>query len=639
MQTYSHVDLHSAEFNERFFFDGELGAIHDETGTTFRLWAPTAQSVELILHTGPAIGSYLMTRGDRGQWELFISGDSELVEYTYQLTFPDGKRVESVDPYARSVTANGERGVVINVDKLLGQAHRLPSFEHASDAIIYEAHVRDLTISPENGITHKGKFLGLAESGTRTSHGNPSGLDYLSGLGITHVQLLPVFDFGSVDEVGDLSFDSQYNWGYDPVHYNVPEGSYATDPINPVSRVVEFKQMVDALHSKGLRVIMDVVYNHVYETENSPLQRTVPGYYFRMDADGNFHNATGCGNETASEQLMMRKYIVDSVVYWAKTFGLDGFRFDLMGIHDVETMNAVRAALDDIDPGIIVIGEGWAMGNHPEGILGAHQGNGHLMPRVGMFNDFYRDIIKGSNFTASDPGFVSGCAGAMDCAQSSAGALFDALLGAPANRGYLEAAQSVIYNEAHDNWTMFDKLRGTRTLVWASDDDIAKRHTLATSLQYVGRGILFLHAGQEFLRTKYGDENSYRSPDSINCFDYDRAATYANETKFVRDLNRFRRKYQWMRESDYEQIKSSSHLVHAEGLHLSFRVTDGFGKNRDAIVLVNANCNHWSHPVTAGKYRVHINDGSVSDEPVDISLSHEFVVPPLRLVVLEQISA
>ncbi len=640
MRTYSHAELHSPGFNQQFFFDGRLGAFFDGHETIFRLWAPTAQWVSVILHSGPLQGALNMSRGDRGQWEVTVPQILDGVEYTYQLKFPDGHEVEAVDPYARAVTANGERGVVVDVDTLLGPANRLPSFgtNNATSAIIYEAHVRDLTIAPNNGITHKGKFLGLAESGTRTDEGNLSGLDYLASLGITHVQLLPVFDFGSVDETGDLSFGAQYNWGYDPIHYNVPEGSYATDPYDAKLRLREFRELIDALHRKGIRVIMDVVYNHVYDTALSPLEQTVPGYYFRMTEDGQFHNGTGCGNETASEQLMMRKFIIESVVYWTKTFGLDGFRFDLMGIHDVVTINAVRKALDEIDPSIIIIGEGWEMGNHPEGVLGANQTNSHLVPRVGMFNDYFRDIIKGSNFTAHLPGFVSGCVEWHDCVQSSASALYDALLGTPANRGYLEAAQSVIYNEAHDNWTMYDKLRGTHTLQWASDADIVRRHELGTSLQYVGRGIIFIHAGQEFLRTKNGDENSYKSSDHINAFDYDRAAYYRNQVDFVRGLNGFRKRYAWLRESDYDVIKANSRLIVAEGLRLSFRVENGFGLRRDALVLINADYHHWVHPVAHGDYRVHINDGVVNPTPSIINLSHEFVVPPLRLVVLEHLT-
>lgn len=641
MPRYTIGELHSPEFNNRYFFDGTLGALHAVDGTTFRLWAPTAWRVVLNVHSGPAAGTYPMTpdQPHPGVWECRLPGDQDGAEYTYTLVFEaGGSGTESVDPYARAVTANGQRGVVVNVDKLLGQATRMPSFGSASDAIIYELHIRDLTIGPENGITHKGKFLGLTEAGTRTAAGNLSGLDYIASLGVTHVQLLPVFDFGSVDETGDLRFGAQYNWGYDPVHYNVPEGSYATDPTDPTSRIQEFRQLVDAFHARGIRVIMDVVYNHVYDAADSPLERTVPGYYFRMRPDGGFYNGTACGNETASEQLMMRKFIVDSITYWATTFGLDGFRFDLMGIHDVDTMNAVRAAVDDIDPGIILLGEGWDLGHHPDGVVPAHHGNSRLMPGVSSFNDFYRDIIKGSNFILSDPGFVSGCVGSYDCVQSNAGALYDALLGTPTNRQFASAAQSVLYNEAHDNWTMFDKLRGTYTLMWAREPDIAKRHILATGTQYIGRGVVFIHAGQEFLRTKNGVENSYRSPDSVNVFDYDRAGRFANEVRYFKDLNAFRKTWPWLRESDYEVIKASAQLITAKGLHLSYRVAGAFGTGRDALVMINANYSSWHHSLPAGTYKVHINDGVVHSDPKAQEINKKLVVPPLRLAVVEHIN-
>ncbi|APT93270.1 hypothetical protein CPHO_10610 [Corynebacterium phocae] len=594
-------------------FDGELGAIYTPEATTFRLWAPTAQEVILQL----AGKKYPLVKGGEGQWETSVEGDMHLAEYTYQLTFSDGRTTTAVDPYARSVTANGRCGVVIGIDRVIGPAERMPSFGPPTDAIIYEAHVRDLTISANNGISNKGKFLGLTEPGTRTDKGNLSGLDYLANLGCTHVQLLPVYDFGSVDETGDLSFDAQYNWGYDPVNYNAPEGSYSTDPSDPAARIREFKALVDALHSRGLRVVMDVVYNHVYDAASHCFENTVPGYFFRTDSRGRLHNATGCGNETASEKSMMRKFIVDSVVYWATTFGLDGFRFDLMGIHDVETMNAVRQALDAIDPGIVVIGEGWEMGNHPGGVQGAHQGNAALMPGIAMFNDYYRDSLKGDNFLLSNPGFVSGSK-SLD-----ANRLHNAMN--PPN-----PSQSVIYNEAHDNWTMFDKLRGTKGLRRATIAEISKRHTLATFTQYFTPGILFLHAGQEFLRTKKGEENSYNSPDSINAFDYDRAQRFDYEVALVGNLNVLRKKYPWTREAGWPR-----EVVFAQGQRLSFRVQNAFGPNRHALVLINGDKSHWAHPVEAGNYRVHVNNRTVFHDPETIRLDFEFVVAPLEATVLE----
>ncbi|MCS4531582.1 type I pullulanase [Corynebacterium sp. ES2794-CONJ1] len=594
-------------------YDGQLGALYTPSATTFRLWAPTAATVTLYLRSE----AYPMTQGDHGEWETICHGDFHGAEYHFGLSFPNGTTTTSVDPYARSVTINGKRGVVVDVDTLLGPAQRLDSFTDPRTAIIYEAHIRDLTIGPNNGITHKGAFLGLSEAGTRTTRGNLSGLDYLSSLGVTHIQLLPIFDFGSVDEAGDLSYNAQYNWGYDPENYNAPEGSYATIPGDPLLRLTELKKLIDALHARGLRVIMDVVYNHVYEAERHPFELTVPGYYFRTTSEGAFCNATGCGNETASERSMMRKYIVDSVLYWARTFGLDGFRFDLMGIHDVDTMNAVRRALDTVDEGIIIIGEGWEMGNHSQGVRGAHQGNAALMPGVGMFNDFYRDVVKGSNFIRTGSGFISGASG------DDARKLFDAL-------NPLDPSHSVVYNEAHDNWTMYDKLRGTTGLEQAPEEEIAQRHTLATLTQYLARGMVFLHAGQEFLRTKGGDENSYKSPDSVNEFDYDRAQLFAKEAGFVRHLNTFRKKYSWTYDPQYLM-----ELMSAEGRRLSYRVNDAFGPGRHAIVMLNGENRHWLHPVTSGAYRVHINQGVVFHNPAPINLSHEYVVGPLSGTVLE----
>lgn len=620
-------------------YEGPLGAVVADEVTRFHVWAPNAESVQLLVFNGEggtqeALG---MTRGDRGEWSVELAGNHEGLEYLYRV---DGR--EAVDPYARAVTANGLRSVAIDVDKLLGTATRLDSVGDPGNAIIYEAHVRDLTIAPGNGIAHKGKFLGLAEEGRRTARGNLSGLDYIASLGITHLQLLPIFDFGSVDELGDLAFDAQYNWGYDPNNYNVPEGSYSTDPRDPYARLRELRQLVDACHARGLRVIMDVVYNHVYDARTNPFELIEPGYYFRKDAWGDFYDATVCGNETASERPMMRRFIVDSVRYWARTFGLDGFRFDLMGIHDVETMNAVRAALDEIDPGIILLGEGWAMGNHAPGVVPADQRAGALMPRIAMFNDTFRDVVKGSNFHIEGAGFVSGNPSYLPddadpwTASPAAEELFDAMRGSLTQRDYLTAAQSVVYNESHDNYTMFDKLRGTAGLEHASLAEIARRHTLATTIQLLSRGIAFVHAGQELLRTKQGEENSYRSPDHVNAFDYDRAEQFAPQVAFFRSLVAFRRQWSWVTETDYETIDVTTVPVEASGLHLSYRVKRAFSGN-DAWVLINADSGLWQAPIAAGKYRVHICDEHVVEDPAKVRFGEEFPVAALSVVVLEKL--
>ncbi|MCQ9351852.1 type I pullulanase [Corynebacterium sp. 153RC1] len=612
-------------------YTGPLGAQVTATGTEFTLWAPSAHEVAVNLESR----TVPLTKGAQGQWYVHIPGVHEGERYSFTI---DGRR--TADPHARAATANGEQAVVVDVGKLLGPASRLPSFPDPGEAVIYEAHVRDLTISPDNGIGAKGKFLGLAEAGTRSSEGVPTGLDYIASLGVTHLQLLPVFDFGSVDETGDLSFGAQYNWGYDPVLYNVPEGSYATDPHDPFARLREFRALVDACHARGLRVIMDVVYNHVYDAGTNPLELVEPGTFFRMRTDGSFHDATACGNETASEHPMMRRFIVDSVVYWAETFGLDGFRFDLMGIHDVATMNAVREALDEIDPGILIIGEGWTMGNHEPGVIPADQNAGHLMPRIGMFQDTFRDVVKGSNFNLAGPGFVSGNPSyAPDSTlmdkKPAAKLLFDAMNGAPEGRNYLSAAQCVIYNEAHDNFTMFDKLRGTAGLEHAHEGEIARRHTLATSIQMLSRGIAFVHAGQELLRTKQGVENSYNAPDSINAFDYNRALTFPEQLEFFRELVAFRRRWGWVTESDYATIAATTSLMEAEGLHLCYRVAGAFD-GEDALIVINADVTAWDirrHTSAHEGWVVHVADERVFTpaRPWD-----QQPVAPLSVLVLQR---
>lgn len=642
------TELHSAEFNKKYYYEGELGAIYSPEKTTFRLWAPTAQAVEFVNYSQDGKVT-AMTKGEKGTWEITFNGDQKGVEYRYRLHFDGGKINEAIDPYARAVTANSTRTVVIDTEKTVPHnwdGKRMPAFTSMKDAIIYEAHVRDLTIGPDNGITNKGKFLGLTEAGTKTKAGNLSGLDYLKSLGITHVQFLPVFDFGSVDEQGDISFNAQYNWGYDPQNYNVPEGSYATKPADPTSRILELKSMVETMHANDMRVIMDVVYNHVHKPEMSPLQQTVPNYYFRMDANCKFQDGTGVGNETASEQLMMRKYIVDSVTYWAKNYDIDGFRFDLMGIHDVETMKAVREALNKIDPSIVILGEGWKMGNHPAGVAAANQENAKKLPGISFFNDQYRDTVKGDNFELKHTGFISGA----NQVQRSWD-LLNNIKGAQYVRDYLSPNQSVVYNEAHDNYTMFDKLKGSLPAT-TSDSELAQRHALGTGTQYLANGAVFIHAGQEFLRTKAGDHNSYKSPDSVNVFDYDRAQKYKKEVKFFRDLNQFRKQYDFMRQGSYDEVnkKYTHEIISGEETiatnHVGYTVKSAFpvktksGKDSaDAFAFVNAGNQAWEAPLPAGEYEVMIKGLDVYQNPVALTSNGKVTVPPLSILLLREAAA
>ncbi|WFN89854.1 type I pullulanase [Arcanobacterium wilhelmae] len=624
--------LHTKEFNDKYAYDGELGALYSPASTTFRLWAPTAVSVNLLNDTTGK--SLPMTAGEKGTWEYTLAGDQAGTVYRYELTFEDGTVNVSSDPYARASTANSAASVVVDSAKTVPagwSAKRVAGLKDRSQAVIYEAHVRDLTIRKNNGITNKGKFLGVVEKGTRTAKGNPSGLDYLKGLGVTHVQLLPMYDFASIDETGDLSWGAQYNWGYDPANYNVPEGSYSTDPKNPTSRIVEMKQMVQGLHDAGLHVIMDVVYNHVFDTAKSPLELTVPGYYFRMTNECGFQNGTGVGNETASEQPMMRKFIVDSVKYWASEYNLDGFRFDLMGIHDVETMNQVRAALDQIDPNIIVLGEGWEMGNHPKGVVPSNYRHPGEIPGISHFNDAFRDAMKGSVFDAKAAGFASGSNSEKDAAR-----VYDGVLGSPEAFDFAAPYQSVVYNEAHDNFTLYDKLKATSALEGAPDSEIARRHALATTVQALSQGTLFVHAGQEFLRTKGGDENSYKSPDKVNELDYDRAATYPGNEALFKGLVALRAKSPWLHIASYEEIANRIAGGAVDGEHIAYEVKDAFGKGASAWVFVNGSKEAWNADLVAGEYGALIKDAAVPASPVKVASDGTVEVEPLSVLLVGQ---
>lgn len=576
--------VRTKEFDEMYAYDGDLGIKYDKKKTLFKLWAPTAESVELITYEGLHPDSekkktFNMDRKDRGVYQTVLTGNQENVAYAYHLTFGDGSETITSDPYARAVVANGERSVVENPEKMVPNnfGKRMPSFDKPTDATIYELHVRDFSIAKDSGIKNKGKFLGVIEEGTKTKSGQATGLDYLKELGVSHIQFLPMYDYASVDETDD---SPQFNWGYDPKNYNVPEGSYSTDPYNPTTRIIEMKEMIQGLHDNGLRVIMDVVYNHVYSVGEQALDKTVPGYYFRYTSDDKLANGTGVGNDTASERVMMRRYIVDSISYWAKNFNLDGFRFDLMGIHDVKTMNEVRKALDKIDPSIIILGEGWDLETPLPSELKATQKNANKMTGIAHFNDALRDSVKGSVFEAEEPGFVNG---GNDFESNVAinilgGGNLEKKLG-----HYKDASQVVQYVEAHDNLTLFDKLSATNP-----NDNIEtrmKRHMLATSIPIMSQGVPFIHAGQEFMRTKNGNENSYNSPDEVNQIDWNRVYKNEKVVKFVKELIALRQSDSAFRLTDFEEIESKMEILLEEDKTVAYKLD---GEQGDYLVVFNA---------------------------------------------------
>ena len=538
----------------------DLGAVYTKSSTTFKVWAPTASSVKLKRYTtgsdseagAAVIETKDMTKQSQGIWSITVSGDLAGTYYNYIVTTDKGTN-ETVDIYARSTGVNGKRGMVVDLDSTdpTGwDSDKRVQCDNQTDAIIWEAHVRDFSIASNSGISeaNKGKYLAFTETGTTVNNDgvNPTGIDYLEDLGITHVHLLPVFDYGSVDETKPNT--DQFNWGYDPLNYNVPEGSYSTNPYDGNVRVKEFKQMVQSLHQKNIGVVMDVVYNHTYAGSgdtNDWFDYTVPGYYYRQTSSGALANGSGCGNETASDREMFQKYMVDSVVYWATEYHIDGFRFDLMGLHDVDTMNKIRAALDEIDPDILVYGEPWNAGSTASSKATATQSNmSQVSERVAAFNDKARDAIKGSCFNGSASGFIQGASGFEEALKGSIQANSTTMSGT--NKWSKQPSQTVTYTSAHDNYTLYDKL--IKSVKGGSGysnryDDLVAMNKMAGGIILTSQGMSFFQAGEEFARTKYGDENSYSSSTSVNQLDWSRTITYSDIVSYYKGFIEIRKAY------------------------------------------------------------------------------------------------
>lgn len=626
------ADVRTRAFDEKYRYDGPLGALYTKEATTFILWAPTADAVVLEVYESYEEHSALkqsvaMERGEQGTWKVSVEGDCHLMAYTYLLDFGQVGTTRSQDPYAIATVVNGDRSVVVNPESVaLSDWPRMAPFGNPTDAIIYELNTRDFSITENSGIEHKGKFLGLVEEGTKTPTGQITGLDYLKSLGFTHLQLLPIYDYATIDETEEKP--TKYNWGYDPKNYNVPEGSYSTDPYNPVTRILELKQTIKKLQDNGIRVIMDVVYNHVYELHLQAFHKTVPGYYFRYHEDGSRSNGTGVGNDTASERYMMRRYMIDSLTYWIREYRLNGIRFDLMGIHDVETMNLIRAAVDEIDPSVILLGEGWNLNTVLAHEQKAAQHNAYLMPRIAHFNDSIRNKVKGGNFDKTEGGFVNGSPyAAYDVARNL-------LVGIP-NSTYKDPGQVVQYVEAHDDLTLYDKLCHTHP--HDSDDTRYKRHLLATTLVLLAQGIPFIHAGQEFLRTKELVENSYNAPDSINKFDWSRAEQYADAIEYVRGVIKFRKATALFRQMNYDQILDSLAVYKLEDGVIAYQLE----RDQEAyFVAINGN----EHPVDLtylpyGTYQKLIVDQKAPLEKGEVfELDGHYQVPSLSVTVMKKLS-
>ncbi|SDO13496.1 type I pullulanase [Alkalicoccus daliensis] len=547
-----------------------LGASVQESHTTFSVWSPVAEKMSLVLENE----EFEMNEKTNGTWEIKLEENLTGKEYIYKAVI-HGETQYVVDPYAKALTPNSTKAVVY--DQPARAAAARPQLAHTQDSIIYELHIRDASIHKESGMKAKGKYLGLTELNTKTSRGYSTGLSYIKELGVTHVELLPVNDFGRVD---DLAPDKQYNWGYDPLFFMAPEGSYAQDVTDPFARIKELQQMIDAFHKEDLGIILDVVYNHVFVMEESPFEQLVPGYYFRYQLDGRISNGTGVGNDFASERHMGRKFILDAVDYWLNHFKADGFRFDLMGTIDKKTMQLISERCQEEETPILLLGEGW---NLPTA-LAEDQKTVHTqagdIPYIRFFNDFFRDTVKGSTFDFNDYGFVNGKGRFVErMAQLVKGSADDQENVPP----YVaEAVQTVNYVESHDNHTLWDRLEKAN----GSEEEADRRamQQLATGLVLMSQGVPFIHAGQEFYRTKKGEGNSYISGDDINALDWERREIFEEDIQFVRDLISIRRRLQVFRLRSTDTIRDRLHILTTPAPVFGYTLLED---GRDIVIYVN----------------------------------------------------
>ena len=609
-------------------------------GTRFSLWAPTADEVRLMLYNegegGHAYRTVSMEAGEEGVWHTTVAEDLLGKFYTFNVKTGDRWLGDTPGIFAKAVGVNGHRAAIIDLRSTDPEGwadDRRPPLRSAADVVIYEMHHRDFSISPASGIEHKGKFLALTEEGTRSPEGLATGIDHLRELGVTHVHLLPSYDYASVDET--RLDDNQYNWGYDPQNYNVPDGSYSTDPYRPDVRIREFKQMVQALHKAGIRVILDVVYNHTFNIDGSNFERTAPGYFYRQRPDGTYADASACGNETASDRPMMRKYIVESVLHWAREYHIDGFRFDLMGIHDIRTMNEVRAALTALDPSIIVYGEGWAAQapQLPQDSL-AMKANTYRMPGIAAFSDEMRDALRGPFNDNKQGAFLAGLPGGEESIKFGIVGAVQHPQVCNDSVNYSQApwagepTQMISYVSCHDDMCLVDRLRAS--IPGIKDDELARLDKLAQTAVFTSQGIPFIYAGEEVMRDKKGVHNSYQSPDSINAIDWSRKALHADVFAYYKGLIQLRKNHPAFRLGSAELVRRHLEFLPVEGKNLvAWRLKEHAGGDRweDIVVVLNSRREPARVAVPQGNYTIVCKDGAINEGGLAKVSGAELTVP------------
>ena len=614
--------------------------------TVFTLWAPTASEVQLMLYEtgdgGTAYETINMTQAAEGTWTARTDKDLMGKFYTFNVKAGGQWLGETPGINARAVGVNGKRAAIINPDNTNPEGweeDRRPPLKGFADAVVYEMHHRDFSIDPSSGISHGGKFLALTEEGTRSPQELATGIDHLKELGVTHVHILPSYDYASVDE--KTLDENHYNWGYDPQNYNVPDGSYSSDPYNPEVRIREFKQMVQALHKAGIRVILDVVYNHTFNTTESNFERTVPGYFYRHRPDNTLADASGCGNETASDRPMMRKYMVESVLYWVNEYHIDGFRFDLMGIHDIRTMNEIRKALSEADPSILIYGEGWAASapQLPADSL-AMKANTYRMPGIAAFSDEMRDALRGPFSDDTKGAFLAGLPGNEESIKFGiAGAIEHPQVNLDSVNYSQEAwaaqpTQMISYVSCHDDMCLVDRLKASIPSI--RPDELARLDKLAQTAVFTSQGIPFIQAGEEVMRDKKGVHNSFQSPDSVNAIDWNRKATHADVFAYYKGLIRLRKQHPAFRLGDADLVRKHLEFLPTAGSNVvAYRLKENAGGDpwKDIIVVLNARKETVKQAIPQGNYTIVCKEGVINEKGLGNIAGTEVTVAPQSALI------
>ena len=641
-------DIFSSKvFNRQYnYYGSDLGVTYGAQVSFFKVWSPKALKVSLVLYTSGdgdnKIEEIPMQKCAKGIWKVSVERDLKGIYYTYKVN--RGKETKEVmDPYAKACGVNGKRGMIIDLSETnpVGWENQknIP-LNNPTEAIIYELHVRDLSIDAHGNMKHKGKYLAFTETETTSDEGETTGVNHIKELGVTHVQLLPIYDYLSVDESKD-DF-SEYNWGYDPLNYNIPEGSYSTDPYHGEVRIKELKEAIMSLHNNGLGVIMDVVYNHTGNSENSDLNVLMPNYYYRTNKDETFCNGSACGNELASERYMVRKMIMDSVIYWAKEYKLDGFRFDLMGVLDIETMNRIYEELSKINPNIILYGEGWAGG--PCGLSEKKRAlkvNTPYLRHVGVFNDDLRDGVRGDVFVNEGKGFISGAADMEESVKfgivaSTSHPQIDFTKVNYSDAPYAKLpGQTINYVSAHDNLTLWDKIEASCKN--ASKEEKIKMQKLANAIVLTSQGVPFIHAGAEFARTKYGDENSYKSSDEINKLNWKRKSEFKEVFNYYKGLIELRKKHPAFRMTGAEEISRNLSFMEmpvANMVGYTLKSHAGYDEWKEIVVLFNGNKEAHKVQLPANNWKVVVNDEYAGIDVLEVIDKNEVSIEGISAMVL-----